>query len=117
LGQCPTDVELSTAYKIAAEENDCLSSLLGIHPAQIKAAPILRLIPQPAPDPAFEYLYLDEEHLSCQRDIPEQTAAGEVQQMIDNLHTTVGLSRAEDEQLDACVMASVALSMDQLARM
>jgi hypothetical protein len=117
LGQYPTDVELSTAYKIAAEENDCLWSLLGIHPAQIKAAPIPGLIPQPAPDPAFEHLYLDEEHLTGQHDIPEQTAAEEVQQMIDNLHTTVGLSRAEDEQLDACVMASVALSMDQLARM
>ncbi|KAJ6592110.1 hypothetical protein DFH09DRAFT_807226, partial [Mycena vulgaris] len=31
LSQYPTDVELSTAYQIAAEENDCLWSLLGIH--------------------------------------------------------------------------------------
>ncbi|KAJ7637531.1 hypothetical protein DFH06DRAFT_1002544 [Mycena polygramma] len=38
LGQCPTDVELSTAYQIAVDENDCLWTLLGIHPAQIDAA-------------------------------------------------------------------------------
>jgi hypothetical protein len=117
LGQYPTDVELSTAYKIAAEENDCLWSLLGIHPAQIKAAPTPGLIAQPTPDPAFEHLYLDEEHLIGQPDVPEQTAAEEVQQIIDNIQTTVGLSRAEDERLDACVLASVALSMDELARM
>ncbi|KAJ7687654.1 hypothetical protein B0H17DRAFT_873223, partial [Mycena rosella] len=32
LGQYPTDVELSTTYQIEAEENDCLWSLLGLHP-------------------------------------------------------------------------------------
>ncbi|KAJ6482001.1 hypothetical protein C8R45DRAFT_831472 [Mycena sanguinolenta] len=117
LGQYPTDVELSLAYKIAAEENDCLWALLGIHPDQINAAPFPGLAPQPLPDPAFEHLYLNEDDLTVQAQIIEQTAAEQVQQMIDNLHHTVGLSRAEDEELDACVMASVALSMDELARM
>ncbi|KAJ7604607.1 hypothetical protein DFH06DRAFT_1386901 [Mycena polygramma] len=116
LSQYPTDVELSKAYQIAVEENDCLWTLLGIHPAQIDAASPPKLISQPAPDPAFEALYLDETELASPRDVTEQTAAEEVQQMIDNIQSTVGLSRAEDEQLDACVMASVALSMDQLAR-
>ncbi|KAJ7610674.1 hypothetical protein DFH06DRAFT_1016464, partial [Mycena polygramma] len=117
LGQYPTDVELTTAYKIAAEENDALWTLLGIDPKQIHSAPDPNIIPQPTPDPAFEHLYLDEDDLVAHTDITEQTAAEEVQQIIDNLQSTVGLSRAEDEQLDACVMASVALSMDQLARM
>ncbi|KAJ6589574.1 hypothetical protein B0H19DRAFT_1303929 [Mycena capillaripes] len=117
LGQFPTDIELSMAYKIAAEENDCLWTLLGVHPAQIKAAPVPGLVPQPTPDPAFEHLYLLEDDFAGQADIAEQTATEDVQRIIDNLQATVGLSRAEDEQLDACVMASVALSMDQLARM
>ncbi|KAF7345674.1 hypothetical protein MVEN_01587100 [Mycena venus] len=116
LGQYPTDVELSMAYKIAAEENNCLWTLLGIHPDQINSAPVFSLVPQPTPDPAFEHLYLNEDDLAAQAHGAEQTAAEEVQQIIDNLQSTVGLSRAEDEQLDACVMASVALSMDELAR-
>ncbi|KAJ7148708.1 hypothetical protein C8R43DRAFT_1236758 [Mycena crocata] len=117
LGQYPTDVEMSTAYKIAAEENDCLWTLLGIHPAQIKDAPMPNVAPQPAPDPTLEHLFLSEEELNDNHgDLAEPTAAEEVQRLIDNLQSTVGLSRAEDEQLDACVMASVALSMDELAR-
>ncbi|KAF7346851.1 hypothetical protein MSAN_01824400 [Mycena sanguinolenta] len=116
LGQYPTDVELSLAYKIAAEENDCLWALLGIHPDQINAAPDPGIAPQPAPDPAFEHLYLNEDDLTVEEQITEPTAAEQVQKIIDNLHSTTGLSRAEDEELDACVMASVALSLDELAR-
>lgn len=92
LGQYPTDVELSMAYKIAAEENDCLWTLLGIHPNQIKATPVPSLVPQPTPDPAFEHLYLNEDDLAGQPDSAEPTAAEEVQQMIDNLQSTIGLS-------------------------
>ncbi|KAJ7677295.1 hypothetical protein B0H14DRAFT_3684172 [Mycena olivaceomarginata] len=120
LGQYPTDVELSLAYKIATEENDCLWTLLGIHPNQIKATPVPSLVPQPTPDPVFEHLYLNKDDLAGQPDSAEPTAAEEVQQMVDNLQSTIGLSPSVyerlDEQLDACVMASVALSMDQLAR-
>ncbi|KAJ6617205.1 hypothetical protein B0H10DRAFT_1797924, partial [Mycena sp. CBHHK59/15] len=117
LSQYPTDVELSMAYEIAAEENDCLWTLLGIHPARIKAAPMPGIVTQPSPDPTFEHLYLDEDELVAQKaETTEPTAAEEVQRIIDNLQATVGLSRAEDEQLDACVMAAVALSMDELAR-
>ncbi|KAJ7182099.1 hypothetical protein C8R46DRAFT_1027905 [Mycena filopes] len=41
LSQYPTDLELSAAYEIAAEENNCLWSLLGImiHPMDIANAP------------------------------------------------------------------------------
>ncbi|KAJ7687303.1 hypothetical protein B0H17DRAFT_1180926 [Mycena rosella] len=117
LGQYPTDVELSTTYQIAAEENDCLWSLLGIHPAQIRAAPLPGLVVQPSPDPTLENLYLAEDDIIAQQgDVSELTAAEEVQNIIDNLQTTVGLTRAEGEQLDACVMAAVALSMDELAK-
>jgi hypothetical protein len=62
LSQFPTDVELSTAYGIAGQENECLWSLLGIHPARIKSAPARGLAPAPPPDPAFEHLYLQDEN-------------------------------------------------------
>ncbi|KAJ6622832.1 hypothetical protein B0H10DRAFT_2214142 [Mycena sp. CBHHK59/15] len=117
LGQYPTDVELSTAYQIAVEENNCLWSLLGIHPDQIQSAPTPGLVPQPSPDPDFESLYLDEDSVeSSPSEITEQTAAEELQSMIDGLKNVANISRCGDDELDACVMASVALSMDELAK-
>ncbi|KAJ7160844.1 hypothetical protein C8R46DRAFT_862810, partial [Mycena filopes] len=35
LSQYPTDIELSAAYEMASQENECLWSLLGIHPGRI----------------------------------------------------------------------------------
>ncbi|KAF7335957.1 hypothetical protein MSAN_02309100 [Mycena sanguinolenta] len=114
LSRYPTDVELSDAYATAAQENECLWSLLGIHPTRIESAPVRGMAPVPQPDPAFEHLYLEEE--TNLEPLAEKTPAEELQEMIDSLKTTANLSRAADEQLDACVMASVALSMDELAR-
>jgi hypothetical protein len=68
----------------------------------------------PLPYPAFEHLYLQEENDLAP--VADKTPAEELQEMIDSVKTTANLSRAADEQLDACVMASVALSMDELAR-
>jgi hypothetical protein len=117
LSQFPTDVELSTAYEIAGQENERLWSLLGIHPAaRIQSAPARGLAPAPPPDPAFEDLYLQEDD-DAEPEPSEKTAAEELQGMIDSLKMTANLSRAADEQLDACVMASVALSMEELAKM
>ncbi|KAJ7310133.1 hypothetical protein DFH08DRAFT_974490 [Mycena albidolilacea] len=79
LGQYPTDLELSAAYKIALEENNCLWSLLGIHLSDIVAAPDpgAALIAQPAPDPNFEALYLNEDEDVDQQS--ESTAAEQLQ--------------------------------------
>ncbi|KAJ6632070.1 hypothetical protein B0H10DRAFT_2206481 [Mycena sp. CBHHK59/15] len=115
LSQYPTDVELWTAYQIAAEENDCLWALLGIHLERIKSAPTPGQIPQPFPDPDFVNLYIDGDQ-DIEPEATEQTAAEELQQVIDSLKGTANLSRAAGQELDACVMASVALSMDELAR-
>ncbi|KAJ6606934.1 hypothetical protein B0H10DRAFT_1956731 [Mycena sp. CBHHK59/15] len=49
-------------------------------------------------------------------EITEQTAAEELQSMIDGLKNVVNISWCGDEELDACVMVSVALSMDELAK-
>ncbi|KAJ6558971.1 hypothetical protein B0H10DRAFT_1967125 [Mycena sp. CBHHK59/15] len=49
-------------------------------------------------------------------EITEQTAVEELQSMIDGLKNVVNISWCGDEELDACVMASVALSMDELAK-
>ncbi|KAJ6493128.1 hypothetical protein C8R45DRAFT_1073149 [Mycena sanguinolenta] len=114
LSRYPTEVELSDVYATAAQENEGLWSLLGIHPTRIESTPIRGLAPAPPPDPAFEHLYLEEE--TPLEAVAEKTPAEELQEMIDSLKTTANLSRAADEQLDACVMASVALSMDELAR-
>ncbi|KAJ6478183.1 hypothetical protein C8R45DRAFT_1216427 [Mycena sanguinolenta] len=116
LAQYPTDLELSDAYEIAAEEN-CLWSLLGIHPREIDAAPDpgVALTEQPAPDPQFESLYLNE-NLDV-TGTAESTPAEELQQMIDGLKSVANISRAGDEELEACVMASVALAMEDLAKM
>ncbi|KAJ7163961.1 hypothetical protein C8R43DRAFT_946774 [Mycena crocata] len=88
-----------------------------VHFGQIHEVPLPGMVLQPSPDPAFEHLYLHEDELVAPAHEPtEPTAAEEVQRMIDDLHSTVGLSWADDAQLDACVMASVALSIDELAR-
>ncbi|KAJ7111863.1 hypothetical protein C8R44DRAFT_632580, partial [Mycena epipterygia] len=117
LSQYPTEVELSTAYEIAMEENNCLWSLLGIHPNEISGAPDPgpALVTQPSPDADFEEHYLTEEP-DVQPETAELTAAEELQRMVDSLKTTINISRAGDAELDACVMASVALSMDELAK-
>jgi hypothetical protein len=117
LGQYPTDLELSAAYEIALEENNCLWSLLGIHPSDIVAAPDpgAALIAQPAPDPDFEALYLNEDEDVDQQS--ESTAAEQLQRMVDSLKSAANISRAGDEELDACIMASVALAMEDLAKM
>ncbi|KAJ7834881.1 hypothetical protein B0H14DRAFT_2590625 [Mycena olivaceomarginata] len=114
LSQYPTDVELSDAYVMAAQENECLWSLLGIHPARIQGAPVRGLAAVPLPYPGFEHLYLQEENDLAP--VADKTPAEELQEMIDSVKTTANFSRAADEQLDACVMALVALSMDELAR-
>ncbi|KAJ7922375.1 hypothetical protein B0H13DRAFT_2411179 [Mycena leptocephala] len=116
LAQYPTDLELSVAYEIATEENNCLWSLLGIHPNDIVNAPDpgITLTAQPAPDPDFETLYLNEDLDVVET--AEPTAAEQLQQVVDSLKSAVNISRAGDEELDACVMASVALVMEELGR-
>ncbi|KAJ7467785.1 hypothetical protein B0H11DRAFT_2306121 [Mycena galericulata] len=112
LASMPTDVDLSTAYGIAEEEVNCLWSLLS---QELNDAPTPGLIPQPCPDPDFEDLYLDEETDAAET--AESAAAEELQRVVDSLkHVSTYVSRAGDAELDACVMASVALSMDELAR-
>jgi hypothetical protein len=117
LSQYPTDLELSAAYEIAAEENNCLWSLLGIHPRDIDTAPDpgVALTEQPAPDPQFEALYLNED-LDVVA-VAQPTPAEQLQQMVDSLTSAANISRAGDEELDACVMASVALALEDLAKM
>ncbi|KAJ6487065.1 hypothetical protein DFH09DRAFT_1457048 [Mycena vulgaris] len=115
LSAYPSDIELSQVYAGATQENDALWAMLGVHPDRIENAPTPGLAPPPPPDPAFEHLYLQAD-INGEPEDPEKSAAEELQQMIDNLKTTVNLSRAADEQLDACVMASVALSMDEPAK-
>ncbi|KAJ7142428.1 hypothetical protein C8R44DRAFT_603032, partial [Mycena epipterygia] len=117
LSQHPTDIEFSAAYEIAIEENNCLWSLLGIHLNEISSTPDPRptLITQPLPDPDFEEHYLTEE--SDVLETEELTAAEELQRVVDSLKTIINISRAGDAELDACVMASVALSMEELAKM
>ncbi|KAJ7500733.1 hypothetical protein B0H11DRAFT_2225129 [Mycena galericulata] len=114
LGQMPTDSDFSTAYAIADEENNCLWSLLGIHPSEIETAPTPGLVAQPCPDPDFEGLYMSEDEGVTEA--ANATAAEELQRVVDGLKDAANISRAGDEELDACVMASVALSMDELAR-
>ncbi|KAJ6614611.1 hypothetical protein B0H10DRAFT_2221177 [Mycena sp. CBHHK59/15] len=96
LSDYPSDVQLSAAYE-------------GLH-----RKTIVFVAPPPAPDPAFEHLYLQEDG-DGESEIPEKSAAEELQQLIDNIQTTI-VSKAVDQQLEACVMASVALSMDELAK-
>ncbi|KAJ7165277.1 hypothetical protein C8R46DRAFT_1277431 [Mycena filopes] len=116
LSQYPTDLELSAAYEIAAEENNCLWSLLGIHPMDIANAPNpgRSFITQPAPDPDFKDLYLNEDDEIVEEE--ERSAAEELQKVVDSLKHVSNISRAGDEELDACVMASVALAMEELAK-
>ncbi|KAJ7508189.1 hypothetical protein B0H11DRAFT_2218192 [Mycena galericulata] len=83
-----TDVELSIAYEIAEQ------------------------LFMPYPDPDFEELYLNEDADITQA--AEFTAAEELHCMVDSLKDATNISRVGDAELDACVMASVALSMEEL---
>ncbi|KAK6992199.1 hypothetical protein R3P38DRAFT_2570976 [Favolaschia claudopus] len=114
LNQYPTDAALAAAYQIAGQENECLWSLLGIHPFRIKKAPIRQSPAAPLPNPSLHHLYMQEESNSNSED--EKTPAEELQELIDNIQTMGSFPKAVDDQLDACIMASVALSMDELAR-
>ncbi|KAJ6632560.1 hypothetical protein B0H10DRAFT_1938152 [Mycena sp. CBHHK59/15] len=105
----------SHGVKRAAEDDD--QPRRKIAKTRIKAAQMPGIAPQPSPNSAMEHLYMDEDDVTpSELDATEETAAEEVQRMVDNLVSTVG-SMATNEQLDACVMASVALSMDELAKM
>nr|GAT49565.1 predicted protein [Mycena chlorophos] len=114
LAQMPLDAAYSAAYQIAAEENDCLWSLLGVHPSVIAAAPNPTVvISPPQPDPAFAHLYMEHAELDVAQD-SDMTAAEELQQRINDVKLTTGLSRQEDLALDNMTLASVALAMEEL---
>ena len=118
LSRYPTDTELSAAYQAAAEENDCLWTLLGIHPSQLQQSPTASTTLHPNLDPQFQHLYLDEaDILNASVSSSEPSPAEELQHCINGLQASVGLTRAQDQQLDAYVMAAVALSIDELQRM
>ncbi|KAJ7036260.1 hypothetical protein C8F04DRAFT_1258120 [Mycena alexandri] len=74
------------------------------------------LIAQPAPDPDFQDLYLDEDGETIDGAAVECTAAEELQRVVGSLKTASNISCAGDKELDACVMASVALAMEELAK-
>ncbi|KAJ7229028.1 hypothetical protein GGX14DRAFT_616418, partial [Mycena pura] len=119
LNRYPTDVELSEAYKIASEENECLWTLLGIHPSQLQHSPAAVTPPHPDPDPQLHELYLNHSDIldTGSESAPEPSPAAELQHFIDNLQSSMGLNRADDQQLDAYAMAAVALSLDDLKKM
>ncbi|KAJ7219936.1 hypothetical protein GGX14DRAFT_559755 [Mycena pura] len=116
LSRYPTDIELSAAYQAAAEENDCLWTLLGTHPCQLQQSPTAFTLPHPNPDLRFQYLYVDEADILGAPEVFEPSPAEQLQQYIDSLQSSVGLTRAQDQQLDAYAMAAVALSIDELQR-
>ncbi len=110
----PSDADFVEAYQLAAEENDTLWTLLGIHPDAIKAAPM----------PAPVSLKVDEsEGLpfddSIEDDANEQemSTREELQAAIDSIEKTYNLTCEEDEELDACTHAAIALSLQELASM
>ncbi|KAJ7053113.1 hypothetical protein C8F01DRAFT_1330777 [Mycena amicta] len=113
--QMPLDSAYSTAYQIAAEENDCLWSLLGIHPSVIMTAPDPSHGVAPQPDSSLEHLYTDESEVAAGQE-SNLSAAEEVQKYINNMKRATGYSREEDLALDNLTLASVALSMEELRR-
>ncbi|KAK6992640.1 hypothetical protein R3P38DRAFT_3430332 [Favolaschia claudopus] len=117
LAQYPSDAELGIAYEIAMEENNCLWSLLGIHPNDISNAPDPKvgLRAQPAPDPAHEAFYLDGDTVASDAQDIARSAAEQLQEVVDSLKSVPNISRAGDNELDACVIASVTLAMEELA--
>ncbi|KAJ7182103.1 hypothetical protein C8R46DRAFT_1210665 [Mycena filopes] len=74
----------------------------------------IRRCSSPAPDPDFKDLYLHEDDETVEEE--ERSAAEELQKVVDSLKNVSNITRAGDEELDACVMASVALAMEELAK-
>ncbi|KAJ7208611.1 hypothetical protein GGX14DRAFT_566827 [Mycena pura] len=114
--QFPTDASLSEAYKIGDEEAHALWALLGVHPIDLE-----RVLEPTAPpsstlvsDPELDVLYLEEDELQPEPSPVELTPVERAQEFLDGLHSTTGLSRAEDEKRDAYAMAAIALSVDEL---
>lgn len=115
LSQYPTDMDLSDAYATAVEENDSLWTLLGIHPQAIDSAPMPSLLPQLVSDSETGGYALEDD--SEEQEIPAQSDAEKLQSVIDGIASATNLSAAEDNQLDALTYASVALTLQELAKM
>ncbi|KAJ7200399.1 hypothetical protein GGX14DRAFT_572153 [Mycena pura] len=114
--QFPTDASLSEAYKIGDEEAHALWALLGVHPIDLDRVPEPTAPPFSTlvSDPELDVLYLEEDELQPEPSPVELTPVERAQEFLDNLHSTTGLSRAEDEKRDAYAMAAIALSVDEL---
>ncbi|KAJ7197465.1 hypothetical protein GGX14DRAFT_574247 [Mycena pura] len=114
LCQQPLDVSYSTAYRAADEENTCLWTLLGVHPAALRAAPSpTSITPSPQPDSDLQHLYMTEDDFA-NRAVDPLTAMEEIQLHINEAKKATGLSRDEDIKYDNLLFASVALSLEEL---
>jgi hypothetical protein len=109
LSHFPTDMELSAAYKAASDENDSLWSLLGAHPDDIRAAPAV-----PAANKVDDYDEEDEDDEDAEQ---LESDLQDLQDVLDQISSTANLTLAEDNELDACTMAAVALALQKLADM
>lgn len=111
LSALPSDADLTAAYRAAIDENDALWTLLGIHPTEILEAPTPTLAP----------LLVDQSPDIAEEDIPiadeDQTTLEQLQTAIDAIETTFGLTREEDNEVEACTFAAIALSLQELAQM
>lgn len=108
-----SDAEFTEAYRAAVEENDTLWTLVGLHPAMILSAPM----------PSIQSMPVDNSPESLP-DIPhidslasDQSILDGLQTAIDSINTATNLTRTEDEELDACTFAAVALALEKLAKM
>ncbi|KAK7453972.1 hypothetical protein VKT23_011484 [Stygiomarasmius scandens] len=114
LSHFPSDQEFSTIYQTAYEESEALWMLLGVpYPWQHLEVAIessILLSPDLAADQDSEDDSDDDKELE---DI-DSNMRNQLNEMIENIDNMYGLRQHEEDQLDACSLASVALSLQEI---
>ncbi|THU78308.1 hypothetical protein K435DRAFT_700336 [Dendrothele bispora CBS 962.96] len=111
LRQFPNDTEISGAYQTAAEENEVLWGLLGV--------PILdRLLDSDLPSVVPEEGDQDddnEEDVDPEDEESDDCVRKQLEDVIQRIEETSNIRQAEEEQLTAYELASIAISLQELA--
>ncbi|KAJ7206868.1 hypothetical protein GGX14DRAFT_567957 [Mycena pura] len=119
LAKFPTDLELTSIYGEAIEENDMLWSILSVQ------LPTLTTVPAPEAFVALVDTSDNEEDHLTEGDL-ESTATNaaiadlgiqdELQEALAAVQNVAGLLKSEEEEIDACAYAAAALVVDGLSK-
>ncbi|KAF7363116.1 hypothetical protein MVEN_00664000 [Mycena venus] len=113
----PTDTELMALYGEAIEENTMLWSLLNVNTHALATAPAINISPSPVDHADHPEAHLTEDDIvDMEASIVDLSIKDKLDQALAAVQEVIGLQRAEEEEVDLCVYAAVALVVDNLSR-